>query len=210
MKLYDFPRAPNPRRVRIYIAEKGLDIPLQQVDLATHAQFNSEFAQRNPMHTVPVLELDDGTCISESLAICRYLEVLHPQPALFGQSAMEQAMVEMWSRRAELGGLIHAAEVVRNTLPFFADRALPGVEGGVPQIPALAERGMAGLQRFFQTFDRQLAENEFIAGAHYSIADITALVTIDFAGWCKIRTPENCLHLQRWHQAVSARPSASA
>lgn len=210
MKLYDFQRAPNPRRVRIYIAEKGIDIPLQQVDLASHAQFDAEFSQRNPMRTVPVLELDDGTCISESLAICRYLEVLHPEPALFGRSALEQAMVEMWTRRAELGGMLHAAEVVRNTLPFFADRALPGVNGGVPQIPALVERGMAGLQRFFQSFDRQLADNEFVAGDYYSVADITTQVTIDFAGWCKIRVPENCPHLQRWHQAVSARPSARA
>lgn len=210
MKLYDYPRAPNPRRVRIFMAEKGLHIPLEQVDLASQAQFDADFARRNSTHTVPVLELDDGTCISESLAICRYLEVLHPEPALFGHSALEQAMIEMWSRRAELGGMIHAADVVRNTLPFFVDHALPGVDGGVPQIPALAERGMAGLQRFFEAFDQQLAEYEFVAGEHYSVADITTQVTIDFAGWCKIRVPETCQHLQRWHQAVSARPSAKA
>lgn len=210
MKLYDYTRAPNPRRVRIYMAEKGIDIPLVPVDLGSEAQFNEDFARRNPFHTVPVLELDDGTCISESMAICRYLEALHPEPALFGGTALEQARVEMWSRRAELNGLLHAAEVVRNSIPFFADKALPGVSGGSPQIEALIERGKAGLDRFFRAFDRQLADNEFVAGDHYSVADITTQVSIEFAGWRKIGIPEQCNNLARWYQQISGRPSAKA
>lgn len=210
MKLYDYTRAPNPRRVRIYMAEKGLEIPLETVDLGTGAQFDEAFAGRNPFRTVPLLELDDGTHISESMAICRYLEALHPEPPLFGSTALEQARVEMWSRRAELNGLSHAAEVVRNSMPFFADKALPGVTGGSPQIEALIERGKAGLERFFRAFDRQLADNEFVAGDHYSVADITTQVTIEFAGWRKIGIPEECKNLARWYRVISARPSARA
>lgn len=210
MKLYDYHRAPNPRRVRIFLAEKGLDIPIETVDLAEARQFEDDFARRNPYHSVPLLELDDGTCIGESMAICRYLEVLHPEPALFGRDALEQARVEEWNRRAELTGMLHAADVVRNALPFFADRALPGVQGGVPQIPALVERGTAGLQRFFRAFDRRLGESPYLAGDHFSVADITTLVTIDFAAWCKIGIPEDCQALRRWHGEVSARPSARA
>lgn len=210
MKLYDYTRAPNPRRVRIYMAEKGIEIPLIPVDLGTEEQFNEDFARRNPFHTVPLLELDDGTCIAESMAICRYLEALHPEPALFGSTPLEQGRVEMWSRRAELNGLLHAAEVVRNSIPFFADKALPGVTGGSPQIEALIERGKAGLDRFFRAFDRQLADNEFVAGKHYSVADITTQVSIEFAGWRKIGIPEECKNLARWYQQISARPSAKA
>jgi len=210
MKLYDYKRAPNPRRVRIFIAEKGLDIPSQQVDLGVGGQFADDFRRRNPFMTVPVLELDDGRCIAESVAICRYLELLHPEPALFGDTALEQAEVEMWSRRAELYGLAPAADVVRNALPFFADHALPGTDGGVPQLPALVERGEAALQRFFKAFDRRLAESEFVAGKRYTVADITTQVTIDFAGWRKLTIPQSCPNLKRWHQEVTARPSASA
>jgi glutathione S-transferase len=210
MRLYDYKRAPNPRRVRIFIAEKGLDIPTQQVDLGVGGQFAEDFRRRNPFMTVPVLELDDGRCIAESVAICRYLELLHPDPALFGGTALEQAEVEMWSRRAELYGLAPAADVVRNALPFFADHALPGTDGGVPQLPALVERGEAALQRFFRAFDRRLGESEFVAGKRYTVADITAQVTIDFAGWRKLTIPQSCPSLKRWHQEVTARPSASA
>ncbi len=210
MKLYDYTRAPNPRRVRIFMAEKGIEIPLETVDLGTNAQFDEGFTRRNPFRTVPVLELDDGTHISESMAICRYLEALYPEPPLFGGTALEQALVEMWSRRAELTGLLHAAEVVRNSIPFFADKALPGVEGGSPQIEALIERGKAGLERFFRAFDKQLANSEFVAGGHYSVADITTQVTIEFAGWRKIGIPEECKNLASWYQQVSARPSAKA
>jgi len=210
MKLYDYKRAPNTRRVRIFMAEKGLDIPTEQVDLGTGAQFDPAFRQRNCFMTVPLLELDDGTCIAESVAICRYLESLHPQPPLFGGSALEQAMVEMWNRRAEFYGLLPAAEVVRNALPFFADHGLPGVDGGVPQIPALVERGTAALQRFFDTLEQHLATSEFLAGDAFSVADITALVSVDFAGWARISVPESYGHLRRWHQQVAGRPSAAA
>ena len=210
MKLYDYTRAPNPRRVRIFMAEKGIEIPLEAVDLGTEAQFDEDFARRNPFRTVPLLELDDGTHISESMAICRYLEALNPEPPLFGSTPLEQARVEMWSRRAELTGLLHAADVVRNSIAFFADKSLPGVQGGSPQIEALIERGKAGLDRFFRAFDQQLADNEFVAGDHYSVADITTQVTIEFAGWRKIGIPEECQNLARWYQQVCERPSAKA
>jgi len=210
MKLFDYKRAPNPRRVRIFIAEKGLDIAIEQIDLGVGGQFAEDFRRRNPFMTVPVLELDDGRCIAESVAICRYLELLHPEPALFGRTPLEQAEVEMWSRRAELYGLAPAADVIRNALPFFADHALPGSAGGVPQLPALVERGEAALQRFFRAMDRRLAESEFLAGDRYTVADITAQVTVDFAGWRKITIPESCPDFRRWHRQVSARPSAGA
>jgi glutathione S-transferase len=159
---------------------------------------------------VPALELDDGAVLCESVAICRYFEALHPAPPLFGRDARSQALVEMWNRRVELQAYLRAMDLLRNSEPRFLDRALPGFEGGVPQIPALAERARYVLPRVYARLDAELAGREFIASAEFTIADITALVTIDFATRAGCALPAELTHLHRWYQAVAARPSAQA
>ncbi len=209
MKLYDYQPAPSPRRVRIYLAEKDLAIPTVQVDLAQRQQFESGFAKKNPSYTVPALELDDGTVISESMAICRYLEALYPDPPLFGTDARSQGLVEMWIRIIEYNGLAAVADMLRNSSQHFADRGLTGAPGGIAQIPALVERGQATLARFFERLDQRLEGREFIAGS-FSVADITALVVVDFARWVKQKPAESLDNLAAWHERVAARPSATA
>jgi glutathione S-transferase len=211
MRLFDFALAPNPRRVRMFLAEKSVEIPLVQVNTREREQFTESFSAVNPLNAVPVLELDDGTCISESVAICRYIEELHPEPPLMGTDAKDKAIVEMWNRRVELLGYAAASEAVRNSLPMFEDRGLPGVPGGVPQIPALVERGKQTLVRFFGLLDRQLAENQFVAGAAFTIADITAYVTIEFAKRADVEIPSaGADKVLRWHAEIASRPSAAA
>lgn len=211
MKLFDFALAPNPRRVRMFLAEKSVEIPMVQVNTREREQFDQSFVAKNPLKAVPVLELDDGTCISESVAICRYIEETHPEPALMGRDAKDKAIVEMWNRRVELLGYTAAAEAVRNSLPMFADRGLSGVSGGVPQIPALVERGKQTLGRFFHLLDAQLAGNPFIAGSAFTIADITAFVTIEFAKRADVAIPATgAENVARWYAEIALRPSASA
>lgn len=210
MKLYDFTLAPSPRRVRIFLAEKGVEIPRVQVNLREREQFAPEFVKTNANRTVPVLELDDGTRIAESVAICRYIEELNPDPPLMGVGAKERALVEMWNRRVEFEGYLAIADVLRNTNPMFAERGLPGVPDAVPQIPALGERGRATVNRLFAKLNAQLAHNEYIAGPRFSIADITALVSVDFAARVQLSVPEEFTELHRWYRLVAARPSANA
>ena len=211
MRLFDFALAPNPRRVRMFLAEKSVEIPMVQVNTREREQFSESFSAINPVHAVPVLELDDGTCIAESVAICRYIEELHPEPPLMGTNAKDKAIVEMWNRRVELMGYAAAAEAVRNALPMFEDRGLPGVQGGVPQIPALVERGKQTLGRFFELLDRQLAENSHVAGSAFTIADISAYVTIEFAKRVDVGLPSSGAdNVVRWHTETASRPSASA
>ncbi len=209
MELYDFSLAPNPRRVRIFLAEKGIEVPLVSVNTREMEHFSDWFRAKNPGCTIPVLELDDGTCISESVAICRYFEEIQPEPPLFGNGAVERALVEMWNRRAELEGVQAVAEIIRNSAPMFDDRGIAGVRG-VPQIPALVERGKASLARFFETIDARLGEARYLAGENLSIADITAFVAIGFAGRAEITIPEACANATRWFAEVGARPSAEA
>ena len=209
MKFYDCAVAPSPRRVRIFLAEKGIDVPTVQVDLRKGEQFGEAFRAINPDCTVPVLELDDGRRISDSIAICVYLEETHPEPPLLGVDAVERAIVAEWQRRAERDGFLAVAEAFRNATPAFKTRALPGPDD-YAQIPALVERGRARTSAFFKLMNARLADREYVAGARYTIADITALVAVDFAGWIKLTIPDDCPHLRRWHQAVSARPSAKA
>ena len=209
MKFYDCAIAPSPRRVRIFLAEKGITVPTIQVDLRKGEQFGEAFRAVNPDCTVPVLELDDGTRISDSLAICVYLEQTRPEPPLMGASAVERATVAEWQRRAERDGFLAVAEAFRNSTPAFKTRALPGPDDYV-QIPALIERGRARTQAFFKLMNARLAQRQFVAGDRYSIADITTMIAVDFAGWIKLTIPDECPHLRRWHQAVSARPSAKS
>ena len=202
MKLYENSSAPNPRRVRIFLAEKGIPLPVVQVDIAKRENREPPFRQKNPFGQVPVLELDDGTCIAESVAICRYFEELQPQPTLFGMGARERALVEMWNRRAELELTQRVFHCFQNTHEFF--------KGRLPQVP---EYGVVSKQRAEETlalFDGVLAESRFLAGERFSIADITALVGLDFGRVVKIRPAPEHKHLARWHAEVSARPSAKA
>ncbi len=209
MKFYDCKTAPSPRRVRIFFAEKGLDIETVQVDLGKGEQFGEDFRKVNPECVVPALELDDGTCISEVIAICQYLEDLNPEPALLGSSPKERALVSMWNGKVEQLGLLAMMDAFRNTAKGMADRALPGPEA-YAQIPELAERGRKRLLHFLGRLDDQLADNTYVAGDRYSIADISAMVLIDFAGWLKIAIPDDAKNLARWYADVSQRPSATA
>jgi glutathione S-transferase len=209
MKLYDCATAPSPRRVRIFLAEKGISVPTVQVDLRNGEQFAPAFRSINPECTVPVLELDNGTAIPDIIGICRYFDELYRDPPLVGRTAEEKAVTESWQRRAERDGFSAVMEAFRNSTPGLKGRALPGPES-YEQIPALAERGRRRIQHFFTWLNARLADNEFICGPRFTVADITAMVTVDFAGWAKLKPPEQMANLQRWHAAVSARPSAKA
>jgi glutathione S-transferase len=180
-----------------------------QVDLRNNEQLTAEFRAINPDATVPSLELDDGTRINDAVGICVYFEALHPRPALMGETAEEKALVASWQRQVERNGFYAVMEAFRNATPGLKGRALPGPHD-YEQIPALAERGRLRVQHFYEQMDAQLAQSEFISGPRYSIADITALITIDFAGRAKMPIPADCAHVHRWHTQVSARPSAKA
>jgi glutathione S-transferase len=203
MKLYDGGRAPNPRRVRIYLAEKGIDVPKEPVDLGALQHKSAAFTALNPVQRLPVLVLDDGTAISESIAICRYFEVLHPEPPLFGRGAMEIARIEMWNRRLELHLLFPVSHVFRHTHP-----AMKELE--VPQVPAWAEANKPRIAAFLDILDRELERHPFVAGDRYSVADITGLVAIDLMKPAKLALPDELGNVRRWHKDVSSRPSASA
>jgi glutathione S-transferase len=203
MKLYDSKQAPNPRRARIFLAEKGITLPTEQVDIMTLQHKTPEYTAINPLQRMPALVLDDGTVITESIAICRYFEVLQPEPPLFGVGAKEIALVEMWNRRAEINFFANVAAVFRHLHP-----AMKELE--VPQVPAWAEANKPRVAWFLQLLDGELAKREFIASDRYSVADITALVAVDFLRPAKIPMPEGLTNVQRWHAAVSARPSAKA
>lgn len=203
MKLYDGGRAPNPRRVRIFLAEKGIEVPLQPVDMAALGHRSEEITARNPLQRLPVMELDDGTVISESVAICRYFEELHPEPALFGKGAVGKALVEMWQRRVELHFLMVVANAFRHTHPAMK-------EWEVPQLPEWGEVNKPKAVAFMELLDKELASREFIAGDAFTIADITGLVATDFMKPAKIDIPEHLGNFRRWYGAVSARPSAKA
>jgi glutathione S-transferase len=209
MKLYDYAPAPNPRRVRMFLAEKGIALPTVQVDLRANEQFTPAFRAVNPDCTVPVLELDDGTRLADVMAICVYFEAVQPEPALMGTSALARATVAAWQRQVERDGFFAVAEALRNSSPAFKGRALPGADD-YEQIPALVERGRARVGNFFRTLDARLAVHEFVGGEAFSIADITAVVAVDFARWIRLTVPEELGHARRWHAKVSARPSAKA
>lgn len=208
MKFYDCTTAPSPRRVRIFLAEKGVELGTVQVDLGSGEQFSAAFRKINPDCVVPVLELDNGQCISEVVAICHYLEELYPEPALFGSTPEERARVLMWNAKAEQLGLWAVADAFRNSVKALTNNALPGPENYL-QIPELAERGRKRVYEFYTRLDGQLADNDYVAGDFYSVADITALAAIDFAAWIKITVPESATNLARWHAQVSKRPSAA-
>lgn len=202
MKIYENKIAPNPRRLRIFLAEKGIDVPMEQVDIMKLDCQTDEFTAKNPMQRVPVLELDDGTNISESIAICRYFEETNPEPALFGTDPVSKAQIEMWNRRAELNLLMPIASAFRHTNPAMAELE-------VPQVQEWGEANLPKIDKALAFFDGELANREFIAGDTYSVADITALCGIDFMRVLG-RKLDGQKNLIRWHDAMKARASYGA
>ena len=184
-------------------------MPVVQVNLREGEHLQPAFRKINPEATVPALELDDGTVINDAIAICAYFEEVHPEPPLIGRTPEERAVTIAWNRRIERDGFYAVMEAFRNSTPGLKGRALPGPDD-YAQIPALAERGRARVGRFFAGMDAHLEKREFVAGPRYSMADITAQITIEFAKWAKLPIPKSCPHLARWFAVVSARPSAKA
>jgi glutathione S-transferase len=203
MKLYNHSLAPNPRRVRIFAAEKGINLSLEEVDILAGQSRTPEFLAKNSSGGVPVLELEDGSHLSESVAICRYLEALHPEPNLLGRDLREQADIERWNRRMELELFAAIGRTVQNTSPIF--------QGRFKQFPEYGEAQRAVVYQRLERMDRELNGHQFVAGDRFTIADITALVAIDIGGrLADIKIAPELPHLTRWHDAVSKRPSASA
>lgn len=210
MLLYDMVKAPNPRRVRIFLAEKGIDIPRREVDIQASENLGPEYLAINARGVVPTLLLDDGRTIDESIAICRYFEVLYPEPNLFGHDAWEQAEVERWQRRMELDGMFNIAAAFRNAHQDYADRGLPGSGPATPQIPEMADRGLIMSRLWLDRLEERLAGREWLAIDRISVADITAFVCIDFAKWVGIRATEAHPNVAAYHARFKARPSSAA
>ena len=203
MKFYNSNFAPNPRRVRIFLSEKGLSVPRVEVDLAKLEHKTPGYCAVNPFQLIPALELDDGTVIGELIAICRYIEELHPEPNLFGANALERATVEMWQRRVEWHLLLPIAQVFRHTHPHMAQ-----LED--PQIADWAAANRPRVLRSMMIFNDILSDRPFVAGDRFSVADITGLVALDFTRSARIAIPPELTNLARWHDALRSRPSASA
>jgi glutathione S-transferase len=203
MKLYDGGRAPNPRRVRIFLAEKGIKVPAEQVDLGALQQRGEAYTAINPMQRVPALVLDDGIVITESIAICRYFEALQPDPPLFGRGALASALVEMWNRRAEFNLYLPVSNVFRHWHP-----GAKSLED--PQVAGWGEANKPRIFEFLQFLDDELKSRPYLAGADYTVADITAMIAVDFMRVSKLAVPDTLTNVKRWHQAVSGRPSAVA
>ncbi|MCF6193037.1 MAG: glutathione S-transferase family protein [Kangiellaceae bacterium] len=202
MKLLETKQAPNARRVRMFLAEKKITLDTVELDLKNGDNLTDEFKAKNPFAKVPVLELDDGSCISESVAICRYFEELHPEPALMGTSPLQKAQIEMWQRRAEFGFLMPVGMAFQHCSGFFKDRMTPRDDWGKDCIKSA--------YGYLKMLDEHLAEGEYLAGRQFSIADITMLTTLDFAKVIDIRLNEKHSNLQRWYELVSSRESAKA
>ena len=204
--LYDCATAPSPRRARILLAEKGIAHETVQVDLRQGEQLSAAFRQVNPQCTVPALRTDEGLVLADNAAITAYLEARFPQPALLGETPEQKAEIASWNWRVEFEGLLAIAEALRNSAPAMANRALPGPVD-YDQIPALAQRGLARVQHFFATLDERLVGRDFIAAGRFSVADITAVVAVDFARVVKLRPGEQHAQLLRWRASMALRPS---
>jgi glutathione S-transferase len=202
MLLYDNQWAPNPRRVRIFLAEKGITVPRKDVDLRNSEHRREAFTALNPLQHVPILELDGGAILTESVAICRYFEELHPEPALFGKDAREKAFVEMWQRRLEL--------YLYSTVGAVFRHLHPGMAGSEHQIPAWGEANRFKAFEFLDILDRHLSDNRYAAGPDFSIADITGHVAIRFMKTAKLPLPDHIRHVARWSEEIASRPSMAA
>ncbi len=206
LTLYDCLTAPSPRRARIFLAEKGLSHETVLVDLKNAEQMGEAYRRINPLCTVPALQVEGGLLLTDNAAIAAYLEARYPQPPLLGNTPAEKAEVASWNARIEFDGLAAVAEALRNSSPAMVNRALPGPQD-YPQIPELAARGLARLQAFFVMLNEHLAARRFIAADSFSVADITAVVTVDFARVVKVRVGEQHPHLARWRAEMAERPS---
>jgi glutathione S-transferase len=206
MTLYDCATAPSPRRARILLAEKGIAHATVQVDLRSGEQLGGAYRQINPQCTVPALRTDDGALLTDNAAIAAYLEALVPEPPLLGRTPLEKAEIASWQWRIEFEGLMAIAEALRNSAPAMANRALPGPVNHA-QIPELAQRGLLRVEQFFDLLDQRLADRDTVAGGGFSIADITAVVAVDFARIVKRKPGEQHPHLLRWRAAMAERPS---
>jgi glutathione S-transferase len=209
MRLFDFHRAPNPRRARMFLAEKGLDVQLIPVNLFGMEQLSPEFLAINPDGTVPLLETDEGVFLSETVAICHYLEQLQPEPALMGKTALEQAQVLMWNNIVEQQGMFAIAETLRNWSPGFKNRVFAG-KVDYPQMPELIARGRNRMEQFFDRVNAQLTGRAFLATEDYTLADISLLAMTEFASWVECEPTASRGELARWHAKVTQRPSANA
>ena len=209
MKFYDCKPAPSPRRARVFMAEKGIEIPTVQVDLRAGEHLKPEFRMVNPHCTVPVLVLDDGARLISTAAIWRYLEETHPEPPLMGRSAKEKAIVADTQWRIEAEGFMPIAEALRNSTPGMKDRAVTGPVNHA-QIPELAERGRKRAQIFLELLEYMVGPKPFLCGDNYSVADIDAMIAVDFAKWIKLELPAGAANARRWYESVSSRPSAKA
>jgi glutathione S-transferase len=203
VKILETRAAPNPRRVRIFLAEKGIEVPFEELDLMKGALKTPEFTRLNRLQRVPVLILDDGTAIAETMAICRYFDEVKPEPALFGTGPRERALVEMWARRMEFNLLWCVAQAFRHLHPAMAHLE-------VPQVSEWGEANKPRVLEVLQFIDEELASRPYIAGNQFSVADITALVAVDFMRAARIQRPAGLTNIERWYQSVSARPSAKA
>jgi glutathione S-transferase len=206
--LYDCATAPSPRRARILLAEKGLAHDTVQVDLRSGEQLGDAYRRINPQCTVPALRTEEGQLLTDNAAIAAYIEARHPEPPLLGRTPAQKAEVASWQWRVEFEGLIAIAEALRNGSPAMANRALPGPVN-YAQIPELAARGQQRVQHFFATLEERLSAQEFVGGDAFSIADITAVVAVDFARVVKQKPGDAHPQLQRWRAAMAARPSMS-
>jgi len=204
--LYDCASAPSPRRARIFLAEKGVPHDTIAVDLRTGEQLGEAYRQINPQCTVPALRTDEGLLLADNAGIAAYLEARYPEPPLLGTTPEEKAEIASWNWRMEFEGLLAIAEALRNSAPAMANRALPGAVN-YPQIPALAERGLARVDQFFDALNARLAGRGFVATERLSVADITAVVAVDFARIVKRKPGEQHPHLLRWRAAMAERPS---
>lgn len=209
MKLYDYKQAPNPRRVRIFMAEKGIEIETIQINLMKGEQRSDAYRKINPMGEVPALVLDNGTCIAQTNAICRYLEDIFPENPLYGRNAEERALVESQNHLIQMNGIMAGGEAFRNSSPNFKNRAISGPHA-YAQIPELAERGLKRIDNLFEDLDKHFAHQQFLVGDYFSVADITAFCTIGFIRWVNKTIPNHCSHLKRWHDEIASRPSAKA
>lgn len=206
MKLYEWDFAPNCRRVRMFLLEKGLEVPKEEC-ITPAIALKQPYLSYYKHAMVPMLELDDGTQIGEGLSIWTYLETLHPNPPLMGTTALEKATILAWERRAYDEGMVGHAEIFRNSHPNFVDRGLPGHTEPVPQIPALIERGKLRVERFHRKFNEQLAKNKFIAGDRFTVADITTICVVDFGHALEMKIPASAPHVQRWYDHMQERDS---
>ena len=202
MKIYETKTAPNPRRVRMFLAEKGIDMDYVQVDIQKGENLSAEMRAKNPLGKIPILELDDGTCIAETDAICTYFEALHPEPSLMGSSVLEKGTIAMWQRQVELALMLQVGMCFQHTTGYFKDRMVP--------VPEYGKEAGINASKYLNILERRLELNTFIAGDTFSIADITALCAIDFARVVDIRIKDEQTNLLRWYDSVNSRVSAKA